>query len=345
MKRIILLVVMITTLVWGANAQSGSKYKINDRIHLDGDAGWDYLSVDAITNKLYVSHGNMVQIVDLNTNKIAGTIPDTKGVHGIAIASDLNKGFISDGRDSAVTIFDLTTMKTIEKIKVTGRNPDAILYDPFSHKVFAYNGGSSNATVIDAKNNKVIETIALKGKPEFSVSDNKGLVYVNIEDKNLIAVINSNTLKVEKYFSVSPGDEPSGLALDNVNHRLFAVCGNKMMMVLNAEIGDVLANLTIGDRVDGVAFDTDLKRAYSSNGDGTMTVVKQESKDKYVVMENTETQRGARTIAVNSKTHHIYLPCADFGPAPSATSDNPHPRPTPKPNSFTILDIVPLYYY
>ena len=307
MKKIILLVVLITTLVLGANAQSGSKYKINDRIHLDGDAGWDYLSVDAVTNKLYVSHGNMVQIVDLNTNKIAGTIPDTKGVHGIAIASDLNKGFISDGRDSAVTIFDLTTMKTIEKVKVTGRNPDAILYDPFSHKVFAYNGGSSNATVIDAKTNKVVETIALKGKPEFSVCDNKGLVYVNIEDKNLIAVINSNTLKVEKYFSVSPGDEPSGLALDNVNHRLFAVCGNKMMMVLNAETGDVVANLTIGDRVDGVAFDTDLKRAYSSNGDGTMTIVQQENKDKYTVIENTQTQKGARTVAVNSKTHHIYL--------------------------------------
>ena len=342
MKRIILLVVIITTLILGANAQSGSKYKINDRIHLDGDAGWDYLSVDAVTNRLYVSHGNMVQIVDLNTNKIAGTIPDTKGVHGIAIASDLNKGFISDGRDSAVTIFDLTTMKTIEKIKVTGRNPDAILYDTFSHKVFAYNGGSSNATVIDAKTNKVIETIALKGKPEFSVCDNKGLVYVNIEDKNLIAVINSTTLKVEKYFSVSPGDEPSGLALDNENHRLFAVCGNKMMMVLNAETGDVVANLTIGDRVDGVAFDTDLKRAYSSNGDGTMTVVQQENKDKYTVIENTQTQKGARTIAVNSKTHHIYLPCADFGPAPKATTENPHPRPATKPNSFTILDIVPL---
>jgi len=342
MKRIILLVVLSTSLVMGAYAQSGSKYKIKYRIHLDGDAGWDYLSVDDAANKLYVSHGNMVQIVDLTTNKMVGTIPDTKGVHGIAIASDLNKGFISDGRDSAVTIFDLTTMKTIEKIKVTGRNPDAILYDPFSHRVFAYNGGSSSATVIDAKTNKVIETIHLKGKPEFSATDNKGLVYVNIEDKNQIAVINSKTLKVEKYFSVSLGEEPSGLTIDNVNHRLFAVCGNKMMIVINAETGDMVANITIGDRVDGVAFDTNLKRAYSSNGDGTMTVVQQESKDKYVVIENTVTQKGARTIAVNSKTHHIYLPCADFGSAPSATSDNPHPRPAPKPNSFTILDIVPL---
>ncbi len=342
MKKINVLIVLLFALFIRVEAQNVNKYKISDRIHLDGDAGWDYLSVDDVAGRLYVSHGNMVQVVDITKNKVVGTIQDTKGVHGIAIAADLNKGFISDGRDSAVTIFDLTTLKTITKIKVTGRNPDAILYDPFSHKVFAYNGGSASATVIDAKENKVIATIPLSGKPEFSVTNNNGLVYVNIEDKNQIAVINSITLKVEKYFDVKQGEEPSGLAIDNVNHRLFTVCGNKLMVIIDAETGNTITTIPIGERVDGVAFDIDLKRIYSSNGDGTMTVVQQEGKDKYVVIENTITQRGARTIAVNQKTHHIYLPCSDFQPAPKPTAENPKPRPAPKPNSFTILDIVPL---
>ena len=340
-KRIFFFVLIIS-FSYITKAQTVSKYKINDRIHLDGNAGWDYLSVDDIANRLYVSHGNMVQVVDITTNKLVGTIPDTKGVHGIAIASDLNKGFISDGRDSTVTIFDLMTLKTITKIKVTGRNPDAILYDPFSHKVFVYNGGSANATVIDAKLNKVIATIQLSGKPEFSVTNNKGLVYVNIEDKNQIAVINATTLKVEKYFEVKPGDEPSGLALDVANNRLFAVCGNKLMVVLNAETGNLITTLPIGDRVDGVAFDAGMKRIYSSNGEGTMTVISQEDNDKYTVLENVPTQIGARTIAVNPKTHHIYLPCSDFEAAPKPTKDNPRPRPVPKPNSFTVLDVVVL---
>ena len=340
-KRIFFFVLIIS-FSYITKAQTVSKYKINDRIHLDGNAGWDYLSVDDIANRLYVSHGNMVQVVDITTNKLIGTIPDTKGVHGIAIASDLNKGFISDGRDSTVTIFDLMTLKTITKIKVTGRNPDAILYDPFSHKVFVYNGGSANATVIDAKLNKVIATIQLSGKPEFSVTNNKGLVYVNIEDKNQIAVLNATTLKVEKYFEVKPGDEPSGLALDVANNRLFAVCGNKLMVVLNAETGNLITTLPIGDRVDGVAFDAVMKRIYSSNGEGTMTVISQEDNDKYTVLENVPTQIGARTIAVNPKTHHIYLPYSDFEAAPKPTKDNPRPRPVPKPNSFTVLDLVVL---
>jgi DNA-binding beta-propeller fold protein YncE len=239
-------------------------------------------------------------------------------------------------------VFDLNTFEVTATIKVTGLNPDAILYDPFSQKVFTFNGRSSNSTVIDAKTNQILETIKLKGKPEFSVTDGNGKVYVNIEDKSLLDMINSSTLKVEQSWSIAPGEEPSGLAIDNENHRLFSVCDNKLMVITDAQTGKVITTMPIGEHVDGVAFDNGLKCAYSSNGEGTMTVVKEESKDNFSVSENFPTQAGARTIAVNSKTHHIYLPTADFDPAPEPTTDNPHPRPKIKPGTFVILDIAPV---
>lgn len=316
-----------------------SKYTISNKIHLEGEGGWDYLSVDDLASRLYISHGTIVQVVDLTTNKLVGTIPDTKGVHGIAIAADLGKGFISDGRDSAVTIFNLKTLEVTGKVKVTGANPDAILYDPFSKKVFTYNGRSSNATVLDAQTGRVIGTIALPGKPEFSATDKNGKVFVNIEDKSLICVIDPMTLKVLSTWPIAPGEEPSGLAFDAKNHRLFSACGNKLMMVVDSDNGKVVAKLDIGDGVDGAAFDPDLQRAYSSNGQGTMTVVQEENKNSFKVLENVITARGARTITVNPKTHKIYLPCAEYEPAPAATAENPRPRPTAKPGSFMILEI------
>jgi YVTN family beta-propeller protein len=260
-------------------------------------------------------------------------------VHGIALATDLGKGFISNGRDSSVTIFDLKTITTLEKVKVTGRNPDAILYDPFSKKVFAFNGGSSSATVIDAMTNQVLTTIPLEGKPEFSVTDNKGKVFVNIENKSLVAIINTTSLTVEKYWPVAPGEEPSGLAFDIENRRLFAVCENKLMVIINSETGQVITSLPIGGRVDGAAFDPILKRAYSSNGEGTVTVVQERDKDHFEVLENITTQAGDRTITVDKKTHHLFLPTASFEPAPQATPGNPRPRPAIIPNSFVVLDI------
>ena len=214
-----------------------SGYKIANKVSLPGEGGWDYLAVDETNGRLFVSHGNVVNVVDLKTKTLCGTIEDTKGVHGITFADDLNKGYISDGRDSTVTVFDLMTMNKMGKIKVTGANPDCIMYDKFSQCVFTFNGRSSNATVIDAKTHKVKATIPLDGKPEFAQTDGKGNVYVNIEDKSKISVINAITCKVEKNWPLAPGEEPSGLALDNVNHRLFAVCSNKLMMVMNAENG------------------------------------------------------------------------------------------------------------
>jgi len=311
-----------------------SEYRLSKSIQLTGDGGWDYLSVDEANQKLFVSHGSQVNVVDLKTGKQNSVIPSTEGVHGIAIANDLNKAFISCGKDSSVTVVDLTTFKLIAKITGTGKNPDAILYDPFSKKVFTFNGRSSNATVIDAVTLKVLVNIPLSGKPEFSQADGKGKIYVNIEDKSTIAIVNTVSLKVEKEWSIAPGEEPSGLALDIVNHRLFSVCGNKMMTVSDPLSGKVITTVPIGDGCDGVAFDSATKRIFASNGDGTMTVVQQVSADQYRVLENIPTQQGARTITVNKTTHHLYLSVAEYMPGTGR-------RPA-KPGSFKVLDFEPI---
>jgi len=319
-----------------------SMYSIVNTIHLPGTGGWDYLSVDEYTGRLFLSHGTVVQAVDTKTGTLVGTIPNTPGVHGIAFAQDLNKGFISAGRDTSVIVFDLKTLEFIARVKVTGNNPDAIMFDSFSQKVFTFNGRGKNATVIDAKTNQVVGTIALDGKPEFPVSDGNGKIYVNIEDKSLISVINATTLKVEQSWSIAPGEEPSGLAIDNVTHRLFSVCGNKLIVIVDSESGKVITTLPIGDGCDGVKFDPELKRIYTSNGEGTMTIIQEEDANTFKVLENLPTQSGARTLAVSLKTHHIYIPTAEFLPAPEATKDNPHPRKSVKPDSFVILEVAPL---
>jgi YVTN family beta-propeller protein len=333
------LVAALLLFLGASTAFAQTNYQISNKIHLEGNGGWDYLTMDKAASRLYVSHGSVVQVVDLKKNTLLGTIPDTKGVHGIALATNLNKGFISNGRDTSVTIFNLKTLRFIAKVKVTGNNPDAILYDPYSKKVFTFNGRSSNSTVIDAISNKVIATIPLSGKPEFSVTDLKGKIYVNIEDKSAISEINATTMKVEQTWSVAPGEEPSGLAFDLKNHRLFSVCNNKLMVVVNSENGKMVTTLPIGENVDGVAFDPILKRIYSSNGDGTMTIIQEKNENTFTVLENFKTQKGARTITLNSKTHKIYLPTAEYGETPAATAENPRPRATIKPNTFTILEI------
>lgn len=325
------------TVINGQNP--GSEYKIVNTIKLPGTGGWDYLSVDETYNRLFVSHGTTVVIADLKTGLHTGTIEDTPGVHGIAIAAALNKAFISVGHSNAVKVIDLKTLEVITDITGTGKNPDAIMYDSFTKKVFTFNGGSGDATVIDAVTNKIVATIPLDGKPEFPVSDGRGRIYVNNEDKSLITVIDARLLKVEKTWSIAPGEEPSGLALDNETHRLFSVCSNKLMIVLDAIDGHVVTSLPIGDGCDGVKFDPGLKRAYSSNGEGTMTVVQETDKDNFKVLENFKTAPGARTLAVDVRTHHIYLPTAEFEPAPAPTTENPRPRRTLKADTFGVLDI------
>ena len=338
MKRTIFIISCAALIISSSSLIAQSNYKIANKIHVEGEGGWDYLNVDEVNGTIFVSHATVAQAIDIKTGKLVGTIPDTKGIHGIAIANDLNKGFTSNGRDSSVTVFNLKTFEVITKIQVTGQNPDAILYDPYSQKVFTFNGRSNNSTVIDAKENKVVATIPLDGKPEFSATDGKGKIFVNIEDKSVINVINASTLKVEQHWPIAPGEEPSGLALDNQNHRLFSVCGNKLMVVIDAETGKVITTLPIGDRCDGVAFDPELKRAYSSNGEGSITVVQEENSNSFKVLETIVTQPGAKTIAVNKTTHHLYLTTAEYVSAP--TADNR--RPPVKPDSFVILDIETL---
>jgi YVTN family beta-propeller protein len=316
-------------------AASASNYKIINKISIEGDEKWDYIFSDDSSSHLFVSHGSQVVVVDEVTGKVIGKISDLKGVHGIAIAPKLKKGFISTKTDNSVTIFNTETFEVIKKVEMTGTSPDAILFDSFSNKVFVCNGHSNNITVLDPETNEIVSTIALTGNPEYSVTNRKGLIYVNLESSSCIAAINATTYKVENVWPIAPGTEPTGLALDNKTHRLFSVCANKIMIVLDAETGKVLSNLPIGEKVDGAGFDPESKCAFSSNGDATMTVVKEDDNDLYSVVANVPTQKGARTISVNKKTHHIYLPAADFE-APAAGQKSGKMI----PGSMVILDIV-----
>jgi WD40 repeat protein len=332
--RKILYLVLIVFCVLNATSQN---YKVSKKIAVAGDDGWDYLAVDDVNQHLFVSHGNVVNVIDIKSQESLATIPDTKGVHGIAIANDLNKAFITDGKENALTIVDLKTFELIEKVIIEGQKPDAVLYDKFSQKVFTYNAKSKDATVLDAISNKIVKTIPFGGKPEFSVTNTKGLIYVNIEDKNEIKTIDANTLEVIATWSISPGDEPSGLAIDLQTNRLFSVCGNNLMVVVDASNGKIIKTLPIGDGCDGVAFDADKKLAFSSNGIGTVTVVKENSESDFSVLQTVTTQKGARTITLNKTTHQLYLSTAEYGAKPEPNSENPKPRPGLIPNSFKIL--------
>jgi YVTN family beta-propeller protein len=312
-----------------AVSAAATGYHIVGEIQIGGEGGWDYLTVDSAARRLYVSHATHVAVVDLDSNKIVGDIPETPGVHGIAIAAALNKGFVSNGRGNTVTIFDLKTLKTLGTVP-TGENPDDICYDAGSSRVFVFNGRSKSATVIDAKGNKAAATIPLPGKPEFSVADGKGKIYTNIEDTNEIVEIDAAKAAVTKKYSLSPCDGPSGMALDPKSRRLLSVCSNRMMAISDPDAGKVVATPAIGAGSDGAAFDPGTGYGFSSNGDGTLTVV-QQTNGKWEVLENIATERGARTIAIDEKTHKIYLPTAKTAPSQGGG------RATFLPNTFKVL--------
>ncbi|HEY7291910.1 MAG TPA: YncE family protein [Vicinamibacterales bacterium] len=294
-------------------AAAPTGYHIVGEIKIGGEGGWDYLTVDSAARRLYVSHATHVVVVDVDANKVVGDIPDTPGVHGIAIAPEVGRGFISNGRGNNITIFDLKTLK-VTGTAAAGENPDSIRYDNVSGRVFAFNGRSKSATVVDAKTGTVAATIPLSGKPEFSVADGKGKVYVNIEDTSEIVEIDAAKATVLKKFSLSPCQDPSGLAIDTKNRRLFSVCSNRLMAISNPDTGKVETTLPIGAGPDGVAFDPGTGYVFSSNGDGTMTVV-QQTGGKWEVVENIATERGARTVAVDEKTHKVYSPTAKTAPS------------------------------
>jgi DNA-binding beta-propeller fold protein YncE len=311
-------------------------YRVIKKLQLGGEGAWDYLTVDDAARRLYISRGSHVMVLDMDTDKVIGDIPDTPGVHGIAVAPELNRGFISNGRANTSTIFDLRTLKVLGQVK-TGENPDAILYDPLSKRVFTFNGRSKDATVFDAISGNVVGTIALGGKPEFAVTDGKGNIYVNIEDTGDIVKIGSRTPEVVKRYSLKPCLEPTGMGIDSEHHRVFSGCHNRIMIVFDTEADKVIAAVPIGEGVDGNGYDPGIALAFSSNADGTLTVVRESSPGNFEVAETVATQQGARTMAIDTKTHRIYLPAARFSSLPSSASQGSHLRPTMIKDSFVVL--------
>ncbi|XHR95799.1 hypothetical protein ACFJIV_03585 [Mucilaginibacter sp. UC70_90] len=326
-KQILAVALLIAGIVpFKLNAQT---YAADKTIALPGDGGYDYLAIDKINRNLYVSHGTAVNVINLDTENPVGVIDNMKGVHGIAIVNKLNRGFISDGKANAVVVFDLKTFKTITTIALTDANgPDAIMYDPYSDRVFTFNGESDNSSVINPATLKQVGTVALGGGPEFAVSDGKGKIYNNLEDKSSLNVIDSKSLKVVKNYPLAPCGGPTGLALDAANQKLFTVCReNKGVSVVDIKTGKVTATLPIGAGVDAVVYDPETKLIFCSCGDGTTTIIKQKSADEYEVIQTLKTAERARTMALDAKTHKIYLSVAQFEPGTRKTI----------PNTFKVL--------
>ena len=313
-------------------------FAVKEHWRLGGPGGWDVLAADTTAKRLYVTRGDRVVVVDTESGKDVGEVPHTDGVHAVALAHEFGQGYTSNGKANSVTVFDLKSLKTVQEIRIDGQNPDLILYDEPTRQVFVFNGRSANASVIDAKSGTVAGTIPLGGKPEFAVSDGHGRVFVNIEDKNELVAIDSKTRKVDTRWPLTACDEPTGLAIDPVHHRLFSACGNEHMAVTDSTNGHQVASVPIGKGPDGAAFDPQLGLAFSSNGqDGTLTVVHEDDPDHFSVVQTLATQKSARTLALDAKTHRIYLAAAEFGAAPAATNEQPRPRPPMVPDSFVIL--------
>ena len=308
---------------------------VTHHLKLGGTGGWDYLSFDAQRRHLFVSRGDRVLVIDVDHDKQIGTVANTDGVHGIAIAQDLHHGFTSNGKANSVTVFDLDTFKPIATIKGTGQKPDAILYDDASHHLFTFNGKSNDASVIDPAKNAVIATIPLPGKPEFAATDGSGHIFVNIEDKSELLQIDSNSNKVLNTWSLAPCESPSGLAMDVAHARLFSVCDNQLMSVLDAHDGHRVATVPIGDGPDAVSFDPGENLIYSSNGEsGTLTVVHEDAPDHYKVVANVPTKESARTLALDPQKHRVYLSSAQL-----SDKKDEHGRRQPVPDTFTILTV------
>jgi DNA-binding beta-propeller fold protein YncE len=320
-----------------AVAAAAPGYHVIKTYKLGGEGGWDYLTVDAPARRFYISRGTHVIVLDADSGKNVGDIPDTPGVHGVALAPELGKGFVSNGREGTVTVFDVKTLSPIGSKVKAGENPDAILYDPATKRVFTFNGRSHDSTAIDAETGKVLGTIKLAGKPEFAASDAKGEVFVNIEDTSELTVIDPNKLEVKAKWPLAPCTEPSGLAMDRQHRRLFVGCDNKMMAVVDADSGKILATPAIGEGVDATAFDPETGLAFASCGEGVLTVVKEDSPEKFSIVENVKTEPGARTMALDVKTDNVFTVTAKFGPPPPPTADNPHPRRAILPDTFEVL--------
>ena len=304
--------VLVCTHISMVSADSTITYRLEKKIPIPGQGSWDYLIVDEAARRLYVSHGTQVEVLDADTVAPVGKIPNTLGVHGIAIAPDLGRGFASDGQTSTVTVFDLKTLKPIQEIP-TGKKPDAIIFDPATSRVFAFNGGSNSATVIEAKDGKVAGTVDLGGGPEFAVSDGKGYIFDNLEDESLVVKIDAQNRKVDQRWPTGPCASPSSMAIDRANRRLFIGCRSRVMAIMDADTGKVIRTLPIGDHVDATAFDAESRLIFNSNGEGTVTIIQQETPEKYSVVQTVKTLPRAKTMALDPKTHRLFLSTAEEG--------------------------------
>jgi YVTN family beta-propeller protein len=316
-------------------------YHIVSRISPGGDGGWDYLTFDPAGRRLFVTRGSHVQVLDAEKGVVVGDIANTGGVHGVALAPDLGRGFTSNGRDTTVTVFDLKTLATVATIRIPGIGPDAIAFEPTTRRVFTFNGHSGDVTAIDAVTDSVVGTVPLGGTPEFAVADGRGHVFVNIEDKSELVEFDPRTLAVIARWPIAPGEGPTGLAMDRQTRRLFVGCGNRHLIAMDADSGRVVADLPIGDGVDAVGFDPATHLVLSSNGEGTLSLAREVSAARLDTLATVLTQRGARTLALDEKTHRIYLATAQFGDPPPPTADRPHPRRPMVPGSFVILVLDP----
>ena len=319
-----------------AHAGNGTAYAVIGRLTPGGDGGWDYPSVDSRTHLLYQSRADHVSVVNTKTGKEVGQITETPGVHGIALAPALGRGFISAGKANRVTVFDLKTRAVVGSVS-TGEGPDSIVYEPVSQRVVSFNGHGHSATVIDARSNTAIVTLPLDGKPEFAQADGRGAIYFNIEDTGELGVIDGKSAVLKGRWKLPHCEEPSGFALDTAHRRSFSTCANQTLAVMDIDSGKAVANVPIDKGVDGCAFDPASGNVFSANGEGTLTVVHETDPDHFQVRQTLVTQAGARTIALDKITHRLYLPTAQFGLAPEPSAEHPHPRPPPLPGTFVVL--------
>ncbi len=317
-------------------APKSGGYHLLKKYVIGGEGGWDYLVLDPNSRLLYITHGNAVEVVNADTGEKLAPITGLQGTHGVALAPDRDRGYISNGRGKSVTVFELGSRETLGEVATTGDNPDAILYDKVSGRVFTFNGRSANATAIDASKLEAAGTLDLGGKPEFAVTDGQGTIFVNNEDTSEVIAFDARTLRISKRWKIAPGEAPSGLAIDLANKRLFSVC-DKVMVISDYENGKVAATVPIGSGPDAVRYDPETHLVFASNGEGTLTVVRQDSADAYTVLETVPTARGARTMELDPKTHRVFLVTAEFGPAPAPTAEQPRPRPKVVPGSFSLL--------
>ena len=309
------------------------------RYELGGEGGWDYLTFDASSRRVFITRGEHVMVVDADSGKLLGDITGVRHAHGVALVPGMKRGYVSNGHGDSVTSFDSDSLKVGAEFPVTGKDPDAILFDDASDHVFAFNGHSNNVSAIDPVSGKVVATIAVPGRPEFAVSDGHGLLYVNLEDTAHIARVDSRKATVTATWPLGSCKGPTGLALDILHQRLFSVCDNRQLVVLDAVDGKLVATVPIGDGPDAVVYDPQTATVYSSNGDGTLTVIHQDDKDHYRVVASVTTPVRSKTMTLDPKTHHLFLGAARFGATPAPTKAEPEPKPAMLPGSFSLIEV------